>query len=443
MIRARDFGKPLQQRCRSLSAGRRWTAFTGRQRGNIVERVDTVVVGAGHAGLAMSHELTALGVEHVVLDKGAVASRWKNERWDSFCLLTPNWATWLPGWHYTGPDPDGFMVKDQIVEYFEAYARSFGAPVRDRTTVSSVELDGAGRYRVTTDEGVLSARCVVAASGPYQQPRLPAWSHALSGEVTQLHSSQYRRADALPSGGVLVVGAGPSGQQIAEDLLRGGRDVYLAVGSHRRVPRRYRGRDYYWWLELGGYYEKTIDDAPAAMRAHPVAPVLTGYEGGHDLDLRELASHGLTLLGRAVDGSGTTVRLDDSLHASLAAGDRAHQDFVDWVESRLFKFGGLFDQAQPRTLFPEPPGSPAGLDLAEAGVSTIVWATGFDSTLASWMKAPILDDAGHPRHERGVTSCPGLFLIGRGWLYRQRSAFIRGAQEDAEHLAGILRAQVG
>jgi putative flavoprotein involved in K+ transport len=407
-----------------------------------VEQVDAVVVGAGHAGLAMSHELTRLGVEHAVLDQGTVASRWKNERWDTFCLLTPNWATWLPGWHYTGPDPHGFMVKDQIVDYFEGYARSFHAPVRERTTVSSVEMDGGNRYRVMTDRGALSTRCVVAATGPYQQPRLPAWAQALSGELTQLHSSQYRRAHDLPAGGVLVVGAGPSGQQIAEDLLRGGRQVHLAVGSHRKVPRRYRGRDYYWWLELGGYYEKTIDDAPAAMRAHPVAPVLTGYAGGHDLDLRELASHGLTLLGRAIDGSGVTVRLDDGLHTNLAAGDRAYQDFIDWVEARLFKFGGLFDQAQQRATFPEPPASPPSLDLAQAGISTIIWATGFDSTLASWMKAPILDETGRPQHERGVTACPGLFLIGRGWLYRQRSAFIRGAQEDAQHLADKVRAQV-
>jgi putative flavoprotein involved in K+ transport len=407
-----------------------------------VEQVDAVVVGAGHAGLAMSHELTRLGVEHAVLDQGTVASRWKNERWDTFCLLTPNWATWLPGWHYTGPDPHGFMVKDQIVDYFEDYARSFHAPVRERTSVSSVEMDGGNRYRVMTDRGALSTRCVVAATGPYQQPRLPAWAQALSGELTQLHSSQYRRAQDLPAGGVLVVGAGPSGQQIAEDLLRGGRQVHLAVGSHRKVPRRYRGRDYYWWLELGGYYEKTIDDAPAAMRAHPVAPVLTGYDGGHDLDLRELASHGLTLLGRAIDGSGVTVRLDDGLHTNLAAGDRAYQDFIDWVEARLFKFGGLFDQAQQRATFPEPPASPPSLDLAQAGISTIIWATGFDSTLASWMKAPILDETGRPQHERGVTACPGLFLIGRGWLYRQRSAFIRGAQEDAQHLADKVRAQV-
>jgi putative flavoprotein involved in K+ transport len=400
-----------------------------------MEQVDTVVVGAGHAGLATSHELTRLGVEHVVLDRGAVASRWRDERWDTFCLLTPNWATWLPGWHYTGPDPHGFMVKDEIVDYFEGYARSFSAPVRENTEVLSLEADGSHAYRVHTDRGEIGARAVVVATGPFQQPRRPAWSGALSEEVRQLHSSEYRRPADLPQGGVLVVGAGPSAQQIAEDLLRGGRQVHLAVGSHRRVPRRYRGRDYYWWLELGGFYEKTVADASPAMRAHPVAPVLTGYDGGHDLDLRDLAARGARLLGRAVDGHGTTIQLDDSLHASLAQGDRAYQEFVDWVEARLYRFDGLFDHPGPRPVFPDPAPAPDVLDLAAAGVSTVVWATGFESTLGSWVRLPMLDEAGRPQHRRGVTPCPGVFVVGRSWLHRLRSAFIRGAQEDAAYVA--------
>ena len=401
-----------------------------------MDRVDTVVVGAGHAGLATSHELTRFGVEHVVLDRGTVASRWRDERWDTFCLLTPNWATWLPGWHYTGPDPHGFMVKGEIVDYFENYARSFSAPVRDHTEVLSLEIDGSGGYRVLTDQGEIGARAVVVATGPFQQPRLPAWSRTLSAAVTQLHSSSYRRPADLPEGGVLVVGAGPSAQQIAEDLLRAGRQVHLAVGSHRRVPRRYRGRDYYWWLELGGFYEKTVADVSPTMRAHPVAPVLTGYDGGHDLDLRELAARGVRLLGRAIDGRGTTIQLDASLNESLAKGDRAYQEFVDWVEARLCRFDGLFDQPSPRPVFPDPAAAPVVLDLAAAGVSTVVWATGFDSALGSWARLPMLDDAGRPLHQRGVTPCPGVFVVGRSWLYRLRSAFIRGAQEDAAYVAG-------
>jgi putative flavoprotein involved in K+ transport len=403
-----------------------------------MERVDTVVVGAGHAGLATSHELSRLGVEHVVLDRGTVASRWRDERWDTFCLLTPNWATWLPGWHYTGPDPHGFMVKDEIVDYFEGYARSFSAPVREHTEVLSLEMDGSGAYRVLTDRGEIAARAVVVATGPFQQPRRPAWARSLSDEIAQVHSSSYRRPADLPEGGVLVVGAGPSAQQITEDLLRAGRQVHVAVGSHRRVPRRYRGRDYYWWLELGGFYEKTVEDASPAMRAHPVAPVLTGYDGGHDLDLRELATRGARLLGRAIDGGGTTIRLDDSLNESLAKGDRAYQEFVDWVEARLYRFDGLFDQPSPRSVFPDPDAAPTELDLAVAGVSTVVWATGFDSTLGSWVNLPMLDEAGRPLHQRGVTPCPGVFVIGRSWLHRLRSAFIRGAQEDAGHVTALV-----
>jgi putative flavoprotein involved in K+ transport len=407
-----------------------------------MNRVDTVVVGAGHAGLATSHELTGLGVEHVVLDRATVASRWRDERWDTFCLLTPNWATWLPGWHYTGPDPHGFMVKGEIVDYFESYARSFSAPVRDHTEVLSLEIDGSGGYRVLTDKGEIGARAVVVATGPFQQPRLAAWSRTLSEEVTQLHSSSYRRPADLPEGGVLVVGAGPSAQQIAEDLLRAGRQVHLAVGSHRRVPRRYRGRDYYWWLELGGFYEKTAADASPAMQAHPVAPVLTGYDGGHDLDLRELAERGVRLLGRAIDGRGTTIQLDASLNESLAKGDRAYQEFVDWVEDRLYRFDGLFDQPTPRPAFRDPPAAPTELDLAAAGISTVVWATGFDSTLGSWVNLPMLDVAGRPLHERGVTPCPGVFVIGRSWLHRLRSAFIRGAQEDAGYVTALVSERV-
>lgn len=406
-----------------------------------MERVEAVVVGAGHAGLATSHELTRLGIEHVVVEAGSVAGRWR-DRWDTFCLLTPNWATWLPGWHYTGPDPHGFMVRDEIVQYLEGYARSFDAPVREHTPVRSLEPEGSGGYRLDVGGDRLLARSVVVATGPFQQPRRPAWAPDLSSDVRQLHSSEYRRAADLPPGRVLVVGAGPSGQQIAEDLLRAGREVSIAVGSHRRVPRRYRGRDYYWWLELGGFYEKTVDDADPRMRAHPVAPVLTGYAGGHDLDLRELAAHGATLLGRAVGGRGTVIELDDGLSAALARGDAAYGDFVSWVESRLHRFDGLFDDVTPRSVHPDPPPAPATLDLARANVTSIVWATGFQSSLRPWMNVPVLDDAGRPQHQRGVTAAPGLYVIGRSWLHRLRSAFIRGAEEDARYVTTRLQAQL-
>ena len=291
-----------------------------------------------------------------------------------------------------------------------------------------------------TDEDEILARVVVVATGPFQRPRVPAWSTALPADVVQLHSSEYRAPGRLPEGAVLVVGTGPSGQQIAEDLLRAGRQVYLSVGRHRRVPRAYRGRDYYWWLELGGFYEKTANDVPLGARQDSVAPALTGFNGGHDLDLRELHGEGVTLLGRATGLVGSRVTLDDSLLDSLAAGDREYDRFVEWVEDRLGRFDGMFGEARPREQFPDPPRSPGELDLQAAGIRSVVWATGFGPDLERWLHLPVLDADGRPVHQRGATSCPGLYFLGQSWLHRLRSPFIRGAEEDARHLASLITA---
>ena len=396
--------------------------------------IDSVVIGAGHAGLATSNVLANAGVEHVVLERDRVASRWRNERWDSFTLLTPNWATWLPNWHYAGRDPHGFMGRDDAVQYLELYAASFASPVHEGVRVDAVTANQAGGYHLETTDGALNARSVVIATGPFQEPKLPAWARDLPADVQQLHSNSYKAATALPAGAILVIGAGPSGQQIAEDLLRAGRRVYLSVGRHRKVPRRYRGRDYYWWLEHGGSYERTAEDVPAEIRRNGVAPALTGFAGGHDLDLRQLAIEGITLLGRAVGTDGTQVRFDTGLAESLAAGDRAYRDFVDWVEARLYRFDGLFSQPEKPPNYPDPPAPPAVLDLHDAGVSTIIWATGFTASFSSWVKVDVLDNTGFPVHRRGETASPGLYFIGLSWLHRLRSPFIRGAEEDALHL---------
>src|SRR5680860_1104284 len=263
-----------------------------------MERIQTVVVGGGHAGLAMSWLLTERSVEHVVLERGRIAERWRSERWDSLHLLSPNWATWLPGWSYSGPDGDGFMHRDEVVDYHEAYAAFFGAPVRSGVEVRSLEPspDGDGLL-LCIDGGSLQADNVVIATGPFQAPRLPSAAEQLPEHINQIHSSGYRRPDDLPPGAVLVVGTGASGQQIADELLRAGRRVFVSVGRHRPVPRRYRGRDYFWWLENTGYYDKTAQDVPAACERGG---------GRYDLDLRRMASEGATLLGRirGVDGRG-------------------------------------------------------------------------------------------------------------------------------------------
>lgn len=401
-----------------------------------VQLGEAVVIGAGHAGLAVSNLLSARGVDHVVLERDAVASNWRTARWDSFTLLTPNWATWLPGWHYTGDDAQGFMGKGEIISYLEDYAASFAAPVRTGVTVEGLSAMDGGSLRLRTDAGEMDATIVIVATGPFQRPRTPRWAQDLPSRLTQLHSSEYRSPEALPDGPVLVVGAGPSGQQIADDLVRAGRETYLSVGRHRRVPRRYRGRDYYWWLELGGWYEKTAEDVPLSRRRDSVSPALTGTPERRDLDLRELHSRGVSLLGRAIGVEGGTLSLRTDLAATLATGDRAYDEFTSWVEARLHRFDGLYDDPEQRPVFAEPPEPPDTLPLDR--VSTVIWATGFRLDFERWVDLSIIDGDGYPIHRRGVTSVPGLYFTGLPWLHRLRSPFIRGAEEDARHIVNQI-----
>lgn len=405
-----------------------------------MEDVSTVVVGAGHAGLAVSKLLGGHGVEHVVLERSHVAERWRSERWDSFTLLTPNWAAWLPDWRYDGDDPNGFMKRDEVVSYLERYAESFRAPVREEVEVHAVEQADGERYRLRTSDGDLRARSVVLATGPFQVPKLPSWSSELPPEVVQVHSSGYRSPEQLPEGAVLVVGTGASGQQIVEDLMRGGRDVYVCVGRNLAVPRRYRGHDFIWWLEHGGFHERTAADVPPEERRHGVSHALTGFAGGHDLELRQFHLDGATLLGRALGVEDGRLRLAGGLAESLAAGDRGYVEFTDWVEARLDRFEGAFDDAVPRRQLPDPPEPPNELDLAAAGVTSVVWATGFRPDYARWVRLPVLDADGEPIQERGATACSGVYFLGLNWLYRSRSPFIRGAEEDARHVATLIAA---
>jgi putative flavoprotein involved in K+ transport len=403
------------------------------------ERMEAAVIGAGHAGLAMSHVLAERGIEHVVIERGRVGERWRTERWDSLRLLTPNWATWLPGWRYTGPEPDGFMHREEVAAYLQAYAESFGAPVRAGVEVKAVEAgDSDDRYLVRTSTGDLEVRSVVLATGAFQAPNVPPVARSVPGDVLQLHSSDYRSPDQLPVGAALVVGTGASGQQIAEELIRAGRRVYLSVGRHRRVPRRYRGRDYFWWLENTGFYEKTADEVPLEQRRRGASPALTGAHGGmHDLDLRRLAADGVTLVGRVQEVAGRDLILGGDLAAAVAQGDQAYEQFVQWVEQRLDLPGEDVDGPEPMTRHPDPPelSEPLrSLDLDQAGISSVVWATGFRPSFADWLRIPVLDEEGHPVHHRGVTACPGVFFVGLHWLHRLRSAFIRGAEEDARYL---------
>lgn len=395
---------------------------------------ETLIVGAGQAGLALSRCLTELGRDHLVLERGRLAERWRSERWDSFTLLSPNWQTRLPGHQYQGPDPDGYMTREQIVDFFDGYARSFAAPVHTGVRVTNVARAAHG-WTVWTDSGRYEARNVVIATGHHQRPSVPRLSGALPGHVFQLHTSQYRNPAWLPPGGVLVVGAGPSGQQIADELVRSGRRVHLSVGRHRSVPRRYRGQDSYWWMDRLGMLDRTVDTlaSPAAARRAPSA-VLTG--GDEDLDLRRLVAHGVTPTGHLGAVEGPVLRMADDLAANLAAADDNARRFRTAVDAHVR--ATRLDVPDDANGEPGPAAwvehAPCVLDLERAGIRTVVWATGFTRDY-SWLHAPVLDSDGEPIHHRGVTAAPGLFFLGLRWQHRRNSNLIDGVGRDAAYLA--------
>ena len=398
--------------------------------------VDTVVVGAGQAGLATSRCLTERGVAHVVLERGSVGHRWRAERWDSFTLLSPNWLTRLPGFAYAGPDPHGFQTGAQVADLLEDYARMSGTPVRTGVTVHAVEA-GPGGWTVRTDAGTVAAGNVVVATGDLDRPAVPALDAALPPGMARLHTSAYRNPAQLPAGGVLVVGAGPSGQQIALELARAGRTVHLAAGRHRALPRRYRGRDTYWWMHRTGSLDRTRSSLPGGPRRGPNA-VLAG--GVDDLDLHRLVRHGVVPHGRltSVDGGVATFAAD--LAGTVRAADAHAARFRASVDAFVTRTGLDVPAAPawraPAALWADR--AATALDLA--GISTVVWATGFRRDF-SWLPGAVLDAAGEPVHDRGVTAAPGLYVVGLRWLHRRSSSFLAGVGADAAHLADHIAAR--
>jgi putative flavoprotein involved in K+ transport len=405
------------------------------------QRTETVVIGAGQAGLAISHCLTDLGREHVVLERGEVAQRWRDQRWDSFRLLTPNWHTRLPGHRYRGVDPDGFMSGAEVVAMFEGYAHTFGAPLHVGTTVRRVAPTPAG-WRVSSDRGVWMSRNVVVATGPHDVPRTPRLSRQLPPEILQLHASAYRSPATLPDGGVLVVGAGPTGQQLAGELARSGRRVTLAVGRHQRLPRTYRGRDAFWWLDRTGALEETVDErAEVTDPRHPVHPVLAG---GRELGLQELVEDGVVPVGRLRGADGFRVHLGDDLGEDFLEAERAAARFEAAADEHVLRTGLPAPEVPPRPPLrvPEWARQPArSIDLRAAGFRTVVWATGYGRDYR-WLDAPVFDAEGEPIHRRGITAAPGLFFLGLTWLYRRKSASIDGVGDDAGHLAEVIDHEV-
>ena len=395
-----------------------------------MEIFDSIVIGAGQAGLAMSACLRMRGVSHIVLERGLIAQRWRSERWDSFRLLSPNWQTRLPGHHYRGKDPDGFMTGLEVIELLEHYAAT--APVRTGTAVSAVERSDGG-YRVVSSTGVLWARNVIVATGDLDRPRFPQLSAELPAGLKQVHSSEYRNPAQLPLGAVLVVGAGPSGQQIADELARAGRLVHIAVGRHQMLPRRYRGQDSYWWLDRLGMLSRTVDSL-----AHPderFAPnaVLTG--GSADLDLHRLVLAGVQPHGRLVGFDGTSLIFADDLHRTFRDAEAAGVRFRSSVDDHVRRTGT--DAPQGSIGVSAPPWlhrKSQSLDVSAENLVGVVWATGFTAD-RSWLPANALTASGAPSHVRGVSPLPGLYFLGLKWQHRRSSHTIDGVGRDAEYLA--------
>jgi putative flavoprotein involved in K+ transport len=409
------------------------------------EQIETVIIGGGHAGLTMSYYLSRLGREHVILERGRVDERWRSERWDSFHFQFPNWTIELPGYKYQCNDPDAFAPGHEIVRFLDHYAALIKAPVRCGVTVNSLERGSrAARYLIRTQNGTIEAANVVIATGPFQRAAMPSVSAQVPPDLFQVHSSKYRNFDELPSGAVLVVGAGSSGGQIAEELIESGRDVYLSVGRHRRVPRQYRGHDYVWWSSALGLFEQTLDTLPSPEAKNWPLPLLTGVNGGHDLDLRRMADGGLTLLGHLQSVAGRTLIIAPDLKDTLSRADVWFTDFKKSVDDYVTKTGmNVPKESQPVDAAAEPKevSNPIlELDLKAAGITSVVWATGFRNDF-SWVKLPIFNDTGDPVHRRGVTSFPGICFLGLRWLYKRKSFFLimAGPAEDAVYIAELIK----
>jgi putative flavoprotein involved in K+ transport len=405
-----------------------------------MERMDTVIVGGGQAGLSTSYHLKQQGQEHVVLEQAAKAGNvWRNERWDSFTLVIPNWAVKLPGAEYDGPDRNGFMPREEIVSMFERYAERFGLPVRYNTRVLAIEpVDGG--YKVETNSSTIMANNVVIATGMEQLPKIPAFAETLSPDITQLHSSKYRNPQSLPEGAVLVVGSAQSGAQIAEELYQSGRKVYLSTSRAGRAPRRYRGKDTLEWLFMLGFFDTPAEKMPFPAE-HFTVPHVSGTRGGHTLNLHQFARDGVTLLGHVRGIDGYKVMLAPDLYQNLGMADGFEANMQKMVDGFIAGSGidaPTDELPQMRDGFQQP--VIEELDLKAAGISTVIWATGyrFDYSL---VKLPVFDERGIPVQDRGATGFPGLYFVGLPWAPTLRSATLAGVGDAAGHIASNIVAR--
>ncbi len=405
-----------------------------------VEKINTLVVGAGQAGIAMSEHLSLVGVPHVVLERSRIAERWRSERWDSLVANGPAWHDRFPGLKFEGVSPEAFPPKERMAQYFEDYAAMLKAPVRTGVEVKQVERNvGRPGFKVTTSEGVIEAINVVAATGPFQIPAYPKIVPE-TNSIQQLHSSVYKNPGQLREGAVLVVGAGASGSQIAEELRKAGKTVYLSVGEHYRPPRSYRGRDYCWWLGALGLW----DEVKTKPKKQHVAFAVSGYEGGKTVDFRRLAHMGVTLVGLTKAYKDGVIEFEEGLARNVAEGDQAYFDVLREADAYIEQNGLPFaPEPEAWELLPDPDclKEPImSLDLAKAGITTILWATGFTFDY-SWLKVNAFDEKGAPFHKRGISAESGIYFLGLPNLVNRASSFIYGVWHDAKYIADHIAVQ--
>ena len=406
---------------------------------------DVVVIGGGQAGLATSAQLARRGIDHLVLERDAIAARWRR-RWDSFTLVTPNWQIRLPDAEYDGPEPDAFLPRDGIVAYLEGYADRIAAPVRTGVDVTEVVAEDGG-FRLETTDGPHRARQVVVAVGTHQRPRLRALGR-LDPDVLELHTADYRNPAALPPGGVLVVGTGQSGMQIAEELRRAGRRVVLSTGRTGRLARRYRGRDIFRWADVIGFYDRTVDVLESPAQRFTPNPAVSGAGGGHTVNLHRFARDGVELAGHVAGIDGRRVTFADDLHANLTFADTVAAAFRETIDQRIRDQGidapppdpGNTDEHDGREGFAVT--GPTELHLRRDGIGALIWASGFAWDF-SWVRPAALDAWGYPVQQQGVAEHPGLYFVGLHFMHRFKSGLLLGVGDDAGHVAQTIAARLG
>ncbi len=400
-----------------------------------------IIIGGGQAGLSMSYCLKERGIAHIIFEKHRIAEAWRSQRWDSFCLVTPNWQCKLPGFDYPGADPNGFMKKDEIVGYIEAYAKSFQPPIKEGVSVLRVHKNATGLFEVNTSIGTFTADQVVVATGGYHTATIPRIAERLPQNIVQLHSSAYKNPESLPEGAVMVVGTGQSGCQIAEDLFLAGRQVHLCVGGAPRTARRYRGKDVVDWLHEMGYYNMPVHEHPMQERVRAKANhYVTGRDGGRDIDLRKFALEGMHLHGRLKEITGTALSFGADLKENLDHADKVSESIKTTIDKFIAEKGIEEPVEERYKPLWEPPAEAVDLDYVQANIQSVIWSMGFQTDYR-WLEIPIFDGKGYPSHQRGVTHVPGVYFVGLPWQYTWGSGRFSGVAQDARYLADCIEAR--